>query len=501
MFRLKIDTHHNTVSVEAPAQPAFCHQFTRRWEAAFLAALVDEGNCSGALSAQALQARLASLGQSKPLNRAQLQRLLDSLDAFFSDLPTLKAAVHTPPRKRTVGPWRLDHQGALSCQVDSQGAPMPRPHVCLIPTNDLDALHLLLGKLLVADALALDGHYQSALQTLITLDTTPLSTETLCLVTLRMAQWQRHVGDFKAARASAQAVLALSPALAPALAHHAQFFLQRTDYDESPAQNWAALWERTSAVPAAGHTKGPDARTLCEWHNLRALLARRCMAQISQQRGGETPEQGVDELHQLALRHLQAAIYLALWANDWTTLQAYVANFAFHLQTCLALPGQTAVTHHQVLRWYRLTMAYEDKLDVGRDSAWDYLFFAEFWLDHEARLQPGTFPDPLAHHLDTCSPDQEGFYLRAVQRLRQCGDARQVAIAHSLYLRFAQTHLAGKQRALVIESQTQQLQQLLASQTTGHLLQTLTAEGYAAHWPPGLAAGPKGSRGTASLRG
>jgi hypothetical protein len=141
------------------------------------------------------------------------------------------------------------------------------------------------------------------------------------------------------------------------------------------------------------------------------------------------------------------------------------------------------VTPDEVLAWHRLTMAYEDKLGAGRYSAWEYIFFAEFWLDHEAVLKAGSLPDPLAHHLDQTSPDHKDFYIRALQRFRECGDDRQMAIGHSLYLRFAQAHLQGDERLDVVEEQGDLLVRLLGSQTNGHLLKTLEGEGYAARWP------------------
>ncbi len=485
MFHLKIDTRHNTVFVEAPAERAFLHQFTRRWEAVLLATLVDERRQSRALSADTLQARLRSFGQPKPLNRSQLERLLTSVQAFLALLPELQAFVQTPPRKRTVGPWRLELQGALSCAVDGHQAPPPWAHG-LIQDQHLGSLHALLSSLLVADALAVEGRYQRAIHALSSLDTAPLSNEGRCLLHLRFAHWHRHLGDFRAARASAESALALPTSNGSALASHAQFFLLRIDYDENPVQNWTGLWESTATEPGQEDAKGADWRTLCEWHNLRALLARRRMHQICEMGGVGTQEETPDAMHHQALRHFQAALHGALWSRDWSTLQAYVTNLTFHLQSCLALPGALGVTHIQVLEWHRLTLAYEEQLGAGLDSAWEYIFFAEFWLNHATRFQAHTAPDPIAQFFGGYSPDQEDFYRQAIKRLRACGDDRQVAIGHSLYLRFAQAHLQGDERADAIHIQSQQLAELLEQQTSKHLLNALIAEGYAQHWPATL---------------
>lgn len=486
MFHLKIDPRTNTVSIESTTEGPLRHEFLRRWESEFLLGLLEEGRQTGALAAESLQARIASLGQLKPLNRTQIQRLLAGLEEFFARLPELKASIATPPRKRTVGPWSLVHLGVLTWEVEGHSAPMQWPYPTLIQSNNIDTLHAFLSQLMVADALAVEGQFDSALHSLRGFETTLLSEEGQCLLHMRLGHWHHHSGDHKAARACAEAVLARPVARDPGLSGHAQFFLRRIEYDENPGQNWVALWESTAVPPATGNAKTTDCRTLSEWHNLRALLARRRMHQVSKAVTVAAPGEGADALHQLALLHLQAAIYGALWARDWSSVQAYVANLAFHLQSCLPLPAPVGVCHDQVLEWHRLTLAYEDKLGAGRDSAWEYIFFAMFWLDHRDRLSPSAVPDPISHHIGGTAPDQPAFYERALQRLRECGDDRQVAIGHSLYLQFAQEHMAGGARERVLHEQVVQLSDLLSRQTDAHLRQSLAAEGYTRHWPQAL---------------
>jgi hypothetical protein len=186
------------------------------------------------------------------------------------------------------------------------------------------------------------------------------------------------------------------------------------------------------------------------------------------------------------MRHYQAAVYMAAWFKDWDRLQAYVANLAYHLQSLMALPPPLATTAPAVLRWHRLTMAYEDKFSAGSDSAWDYIFFGKFWLDNHSALAPTPVSDPLAHYLGNTSPEHEAFYQRALVRLRECGDDRQVAIGHSLYLQFAQQHLRGRARDRVVQAQGEQLHLLLKAQPNAGLLTSLTNDGYDTHWPASL---------------
>lgn len=491
MVLLDIDIHNNSVLVRPPSGEPWRAEFSRRWEAVLLASLMEEGKHRGVLAADTLQARLRQLGQAKPLNRAQLQRLLESLQAFLDRLPEVTARIEFAPRKHTVGPWRLVHDRALN--VVGEGVPegVGWAHVGLLADNGLENLHRLLSTMLVADALAVEGLYPAAVSALKDLNMKALSPEGRGLVRLRLCGWYRHLGQFGLARDTARSVLDDPAPLDPGLSSYAQLLLQRIGYDENPAQNWMPLWQSTAPPPALTPSIGGDWRSLSEWHNLRALLARRRMQHIDGQvdqgrrESGESGEV-IGELHGVALRHFQAALYIALWSRDWDRVQAYVANLSFHLQACLALRQALGITPGQVLIWHRLTMAYEDKLGAGLDSAWEYIFFAEFWLAHAGQLRPGLLPDPISHHLGGTAPDQPAFYERALQRLRECGDDRQVAIGHSLYLQFAQDHMAGGERDSVMHTQAVQLTDLLSRQTTSHLRDSMVAEGYTRHWPPTL---------------
>lgn len=501
MIHLAIDTWHNSVTVrdDASATPSWVHRFTRRWEALLLASLLEETRALRALSADSLQALLLQRGQSKPLNRAQLQRLLQSLQAFLAALPADSARIDTPPRKSTVGPWQLHHNGQLLYSIDGGASHDPWTHPSIVGEAGTDALYQALSALLVADALAVEGRYAPAIEVLLAADTTRLSPEGHGLVLLRLCSWYKHIGQFEPARACARKVLGLATSADPGLALYAHFFLERIDYDENPAEGWEHLWQTTREPP--GHGVAPmvgtesDWRTRAEWHNLRALLARRRMLQIAGEPGraqtGEDTAQGLEttaSLHQLALRHLQAALYMGAWFRDWDRLQAYVANLAYHLQASLGVDPLLQVQVSQVLNWHRLTMAYEDKLGAGRDSAWEYIFFSKFWLDNHEAVEQAPPPDPLAHSLGNSSPDQASFYQRALDRLRECGDDRQVAIGHSLFLRFAVQHMPAPEGPAVVRSQTGQLLRLLGAQTSDQLLHTLVKEGYAAYWPPALQA-------------
>jgi hypothetical protein len=491
MHEFHIDTRANRVEVRWGAAPGQCRTqtFTRRWEALLLACLLEQSQAPDGLDAQTFQGIVRDRGQDSPLNRAQWQRLLNNVQSFLDGWPALQARVETPPRKRTVGPWRLVLDGPVMHAVDGRSRQADWPHPSLTEGSDIQRLLEILIHLLGADALAVEGRFGPAIEVLQGLDGSGLTPEGRGVLWLRLCSWHKHLGRFDAARECARQVLAEPCAQDPGLAQYARFFISRIDYDQNPAASLDVLWRTTAEVPIAPLGGGTDWRTLSEWHNLRALLARRRMHALAGRPAGcPAPSQSdsvesVPSLHRLAVQHLQAAIYMACWSRDWDRLQAYVANLAYHLQSVLPLAGAIDVQVAQVLQWHRLTMAYEDKFSAGRDSAWEYIFFARFWLEHQTAFQTVQVPDPLAHNLGDLYPDQEAFYQRALVRLRECGDDRQVAIGHSLYLRFAQQHMPPVQAEPVVEQQCEQLRRLLRAQPDRSLLDNLFREGYARHWP------------------
>lgn len=497
------------------------HQFSRRWECVLLHMLLLEAQTGRALTCSALQLHLRHKGQAKDLNRAQLQRLFDGLQAFLDLLPQKQLTLHIAPRQTTVGPWRLVFSKQVEFQnleVDAQDLYQSKnsthnrahdqsdvendisarpnstewPYPSLLVTNlagletaatvdgdygcaqSIDRLHQLLSAILVADAFALNGDYVEAIDTVHAayetgskevLDSSrlipshhpplsfPLTPEAHGLVTLREALWHKRLGHFDMARALAAQVVELAPCLDPGLGVYASFFLQRIDYDESPAKNHTHLWHSASAPV---HTLQTDWRMTPEWHNLRGLLCRRRLLDMVKQAQHqknkainvarhETPA----KLHVLAIKHFESALYWALQQRNWDQLQAFATNVAFHLQEMLPLGLSTAF---QVYAWHRLTLVYADKLALAQDSAWEFIFFAEFWLNHcNDYVNNIDHAQTLSYTIDDMTPAHEAFYLKGLDKLKQCGDDRQVATMWLLYGRFVREHVLNEQHQSKID--------------------------------------------------
>lgn len=499
-----IQTHAAEVSKEVP------YQFQRRWECQILSMLLVEGQVGQALNADTLQQTLRQKGQPKNLNRAQLQRLFGCLTVFLTDLPGQPLILKIAPRQSTVGPWMLFfstqiifHNAEIVASAKSDEVQWQYPRLLAVTSQTgaelkevcVNTLHLLLSELLNSDAFALKGEYREAINILQHFDTSLLTEEAQALILLRESVWQKRLGYFENARQLVQKVMECAPKLDPGITNYAGFLLQRIDYDESPAQAHPALWHSSTPPQMALQS---DWRLMPEWHNLRALLARRRLLALNQSIGysknnknivlEETPV----SLNQYALKHFQSAIYWALQQRDWDRLQAYVCNLAFHLQEMLPLGF---VTVNQVFNWHRLILSYTDKLNLAQDSAWEFIFFGEFWLNHHAEISDNSQAYSLSNLIEDLTPSQEDFYLLGLEKLNNCADDRQIAIMWILYGRFAMYHMGARdtcdsslvialldfQKMFTLRLVEEAITELLHKNP--NLQQTLFNEGYADYLP------------------
>ena len=476
-MHFSIDSQKNQVSFHE----GDIYKFSRRWEARLLALLLQTSTVSRSLSVAGIQQSLQSHGQQQPLNRTQLKRLFSNLADYLAVVPGQPMQVVADPRKNTVGPWRLVFTTAVTFAIDN-APPTSWSHPLLLLAPCIDTLHQLVTNLLISDAFAVHGDYRNAIASLQPVYGHALTAEGRCLLWLREAMWQKRLGYFDIARGLTQRVVATPTPADPGLQTHAAFFLQRIAYDEAPVGDEHRLWEAVAELPPL---LSADWRTQAEWHNLRALLTRRRLHAQHKQVPPVSREDSVEFLDQLALRHLESAIYLGAWQRDWDRLQAYVANFAFHLQSMYGMGLPRSPTVQQIFGWHRLTLAYGAKLEAAKDSAWEYIFLGGFWLDHHTELTADKVSDPLAQEIDGHSPANEVFYTHAITQLNKCADIRQIAIGWTLYLRFAQHHMHGQpQRTALLKASTA-FAALLTGQPKG-LVESLQDEGYSVHWPDNL---------------
>ena len=469
VLMIKIDTTNNCVHME----DGRVHEFPRRWEATLLALLAQCHDSGKQLTSAALDQELACRGQAQLLNRAQRQRLFANIQAFIDGLSDQSMSLTYAPRKATVGPWALQIAAGLKVVVIPKHGDMAEageatcgkgpPAIKLLTHTSLPDLRRLLSHLIVAEGFAAEGNYLDASECLRQTFSLPLSRDAKALLQLREAQYQKCQGNFITAR---KIILALLDSDAnniqdKGLLDFARFYLDRIEYDASPGQSWKGI-KSMGYIPESGNFH--DFRITPEWHNLRALLARRCLLHLPVEAKCE-----VLANHELALGHYEAAIYWGISARDWGRVQAYIANLAYHLY-CVIPRGLSEPI--EVCRWYALVINHEEKLDVGHDSALDFIFLGEFWLDYEHEL---TRADDLTIQIGNFHPKNEDFYLAAIKRLEECSDLRQIAIAWINYARFVKRRKLTAKMPLAKKA----LQRLFVLQPT--LKASLDADGYALH--------------------
>jgi hypothetical protein len=313
-----------------------------------------------------------------------------------------------------------------------------------------------LTSLVVADALVAEGRYREAIDYISALqpEKERMTEDGQALVAMRLSQWHRAVGEYRDARKFAERVarLAAGHLCDPAFETWAAYFVHRVAYDEAPGTNWRWLYEATQKSPNAN---GADFRTMPEWHNLRGLLLRRKIADLAKSR--DVGDQEILMLHRLAMCHQQSAIYRVLAERQWWRVQDFVANLALYLQSIVPLRLCGVA---DVAACYAMNMNVAEKFDVGGHSAWAYIFLGKFWLDYEGELseQPKHVQGIWAA-IDAAHPSEEVFWLDAIERVRVCGDLRQLAIAKINRVRFARRHLPPERRAVAERSLRRTLRQ------------------------------------------
>lgn len=474
-----LDIVHNTVTWEGGH-----HAFVRRYDVALLHSLLRAAPSGQAVGASELQNTVQALGQAQALNRAQLQRLVNGIAGFLVANPSLGVRLSHPPRKASVGPWRLHWVKPVQWQLlDNAAADVPVapkrhspddwPSPRLLARPSLKELRSLVNQWLTFDALAIFGETRAALECLPVFELLTLTPQTRKVLAIRQVDLLRKSGRFDEALQIAQSVAeAPHDTLDGGLKAQAQQSILRLRYDQNPAEAWPELLASANYPDA---NTAACAVTLGEWHNLQALCLRRAI--LAADAAG--PEQR-QEMHAQVLCHFESALYAALAQKNWDRLHAYLDNIAYYLQKTLAL-GLCTVS--EVCDWYALALACGDKLDSGHDDAWDLIYFGEFWLDHWQVIEGAKLD--IQHRSSLVSgamhPRNQDYWERMVSHMDGSGSPRQIAIALVLYIRWLSTLKKSGRLGEV----KRKLATLLAE--NAGLGATLAAEGYQRYLPDELA--------------
>lgn len=255
---------------------------------------------------------------------------------------------------------------------------------------------------------------------------------------MRWAEALTSCGDHAKARGliSELAYAASGDVVERVLIAHTTVTAQRQRYAEDPVGNYQDVlrsFEYEIALPSSPVWRAPDAAALAERLQLHALCLRRSI-ESAEGGGSTTTVAGLLRDCTLMQQCFHAAYLLFFIARGYDRAQHVCANLAYaHQQMAQCLGGDHVV---RALEWHRLSFGLHTAFGGGENSAWEYIFLGELWLQsEEARTLLGQ--DRLRVGWECGIPDERHFYEHVCTVAAQTCDPRQFAYAQQIRYRFA----------------------------------------------------------------
>jgi hypothetical protein len=436
-----------------------------RWDAAFLHALVA-GRFFGpgrAGTAHALERAMAPFGLRGALTATQWSRIVERVRAALLVLDPSGGwarRLSHPPRGKTTGPWwwvlGADEVapvlvgGELTTPIARAAAGSHTPAVpdalALAPSIDSDAPARLIAELKLALEAMWKADPKHALDLLA--DHARWKGESTALSMLRRLR-RAEVLQSLGAHSRAERLLDSlgsernDELLTRLFASHVRLARMRVAYASNPVGNYAALrreLRQTLAGRAARATDCGDGMAWAEKLHLLALCERRALEHETEVDAVAEPDPS--RLNPM-LRAAHAALLLFLLARCYDRAQHVCANLAYAHQKLAPRLGEP----HWALavRWHELSFGMHAAFGGAENSAWEYIYLGEFWLDSPQARAACRRPGRGASW-DDHTPDHLAFYDRGCRIAAQLGDPRQIAYTLLNRYRFALHAGPGKTR-------------------------------------------------------
>lgn len=427
-----------------------------RWEAACLTLLIrgEYGEPARACGAAKLQSELALRGQRSVLNRKQLSRLWDSLQAMF-ELAACGAEFEQrfayAARTRTVGPWWWRRLPEDIVHADEGDEFILKPAQMILPglamSGESEHAARLCRQLLIVHGTLFDGNYSGALTILDECELWQEATPELHgLRLLRSVEAKISARDFVGADRSLfqlKELIDSCPLVQIYLGSATAISEQRVRYAQSPMEYYAAISHALRPAilqaPSQCHLE-IDSFSRSRGFGLAALCERRWIEEFA-----ETQAREVALVHvRLGCDYSFAAIYGFLVNAQYEYVQYACANLAYLLQQAYLRGVYTEVD--DVFVWYGLAQAWLNRFELPDNTIWEYIFLGDFWLyspearSHFCRLHS-------APEWDGLRPDQLVFYQRSWVRAQELGEARQMVHAALNLYHFARLAVLGEEMA------------------------------------------------------
>lgn len=431
-----------------------------RWDRFFLACLAEDASGFG-IDAARLQVGLSAQGLVRALAPIQLSRLLDrvgdALQFLSAELP-VRLAIQHPSRSRTRGPWRIEG-GLVAIQVLGRQAPVLQPFVSPAEVFSLTEAARNDSELPFSLALrmkrAVEAFWNADIDRAIgwLADDASWAGESAALCSLRrlrLAEFLVSRGDY----AQAQRILdALADSTLPDLVRrllqpHLNIAQLRLRYAADPLANHGRIGARIGralADPSTALWQAPDSAALAEHLHLQALCQRRRLE--ADDRPAHHPSSRAQ--CQAMLQSFHAAFLLCLVARDHERAQHVCANLAYAHQRLFKRDPAAESDVHRALEWHGLSFALHTCFGGSENSAWEYIFLGELWLESSV-ARDAVRGDRLRLLWHDRAPDTLAFYEAACEVARQTADPRQIGYTLNNRSRFLQhtRDAAGLRKAL-----------------------------------------------------
>ncbi len=438
---------------------------TGRWDAAFLHALVAGRYFSPRRpgTAHALERGMATFGLRSALTATQWSRIVERVRAALLQLDPgggLARRLGHPPRGKTTGPWWWvlrdgepppvlvgDDLPATTARAEATG-PVSATPVSLVLATQIDdetPAHLAAQFKLALEAMW-KADPKHALDLLADASRWKgESTAFSMLRRLRRAEVLQSIGAHGRAARVLEAVAGeqSDPLLVRLFGSHIRLARMRVVYASDPVGHYAGLRRELHQTLVGRPDRagdGGDAMAWAEKLHLLALCERRALEQAF---GEETCDRfNAANLHPM-LRAAHAALLLFLLVRCYDKAQHVCANLAYAHQRLAPHLGEP----HWVLavRWHELSFGMHAAFGGAENSAWEYIYLGEFWLDSPQARAACRRPGRGASW-DDHTPEHLAFYDRGCRIAAQLGNPRQIAYTLLNRYRFALHAGPGKTR-------------------------------------------------------
>lgn len=362
-------------------------------------------------------------------DRTALTRVIAAAEELLRIVGVEHGRLQCQPRRRSTGPWLLvtpPDSPWLKAATRLRHASLEHTASLARLGHNAEEARGFADQLSMADMEAMQGEYAAARHRLERLiKHAGLTGDAMCLAGMRWLMCNRkQPGTGKADAVMTRLRTAVHADVSPAMRKHVEaslgFYKLRQSFNHLP--------HATSLSPSMVKVYDDIAAPVCARHqmelsNMQALQWRRLMMHAPTRTQELAARDRAEALS-------QAAYFWACVAQDVWWQQSTAVNYG-HLLGIL-WKRKLLNSPRPALQWFIHANTLDDRFDLPRDCAWDFILFGLFYQELQAR---GLSDDWRVLDLawpESADPNTDLFYDRGVDLAQRYGDARQQILALNL---------------------------------------------------------------------